>query len=280
MPGGNSVSQKVRRRTRKKTTKKVVFDKYEFYTKAVQSPDGDVEFFKNVYKELRQKTPRVLREDFCGTGLLCAAWVKAHSSHAAFGVDLDPEPLEYGRNRFIGKLRPDQQKRIELLEKNVLAKDLPNADVSVGLNFSYFLFKTRPQMLAYFRNVLAHLKPRGLAFFDVFGGSQCQDAIEDRTKHKGFTYYWDQTGFDPVSNEAVFHIHFKVGGRKIERVFTYDWRLWSIPELKELMLEAGFKKVHVYWEGTARDGTGNGVFTRVEKGEACLSWIAYLVGEK
>lgn len=265
--------------SRKKKSKTGTFDKYDLYRRAVQSPQSDVRFFSDVFQEIRGKKAKSFREDFCGTASLCVEWVKLSPQHQATGVDLDPEPLEYGRTHYIDRLQADQKKRIQLLEKNVLDKDLPKVDLSVAVNFSYFLFKSRKDLAAYFANVRRSLKPGGVAFFDCFGGSQCYDAIEDRTPHSGFTYFWEQTGFDPVSNEAQFHIHFKVRGQKIERVFSYDWRLWSIPELREVMEEVGFKKVHVYWEGTAKDGTGNGKFTRVHEGEACLSWIAYLVAE-
>ena len=70
------------------------------------------------------------------------------------------------------------------------------------------------------------------------------------------------------------------GEKKRERVFSYDWRMWTIPELKEIMEDAGFKKVHVYWEGSDEDGDGDGEFTRVTQGEECESWVAYVVGEK
>ena len=56
--------------------------------------------------------------------------------------------------------------------------------------------------------------------------------------------------------------------------------MWSLPELREILAEVGFKKTHVYWEGTTKSGEGNGVFTRTEKGEACESWIAYIAAEK
>ena len=65
-----------------------------------------------------------------------------------------------------------------------------------------------------------------------------------------------------------------------KNVFSYDWRMWTLPELKEIMLEAGFSDVLIYWEGTNRQGGGNGKFTPVKKGESCLSWIAYVVGVK
>ena len=135
-------------------------------------------------------------------------------------------------------------------------------------------------MKSFLKRVHEGLRKDGIAFFDLFGGTQCGDAIEDKAKRKNFTYYWDQTGFDPVSNEALFHIHFRVGGRKYEKVFTYDWRLWSIPELRDLLDEAGFSRTRIYWEGTKRDGTWNGIFKETKQGEPCLSWICYIVAEK
>ena len=65
---------------------------------------------------------------------------------------------------------------------------------------------------------------------------------------------------------------------KLERAFTYDWRLWTLPEITETLLEAGFADVSVYWEGTEeKTGEGNGIFTVTTRGEACEGWIAYLV---
>jgi hypothetical protein len=77
------------------------------------------------------------------------------------------------------------------------------------------------------------------------------------------------------------HIHFKFpDGSKIKKAFTYEWRLWTAPELRELLLEAGFSKATVYWEGEDEDGEGNGEFTPDEKGVADYAWIAYVVAEK
>jgi SAM-dependent methyltransferase len=257
------------------------FDKYELYRKAVQSPESDVIFLRKVYRELRNSEPRVLREDFCGTFALSCEWVKLNPRYEAYGIDLDPEPLEYGRAHYLEKLKDDQKRRLHLIEGNVLEPGLPTADLVIAMNFSYFVFKTREVMRAYFAHVHKSLRPRGLFVMDLFGGSLCYDANEEKTVHRGFTYYWDQEGFDPVTNRAKFHIHFRIKGKpKQERVFTYDWRMWSIPELREILREAGFEKSHVYWEGTTAKGEGDGVFRRTEKGEACQSWIAYIAAEK
>ena len=269
----------VRRRVSKKSDK-VLFDKYELYRKAVQSAENDVVFLRDTYKELKGKLPRVFREDFCGTFALSTEWIKLNPRHEAIGIDLDPEPMAYGRQHYLSQLKPDQQRRMRLIEGNVLDPHLPKADIIAAMNFSYFCFKSRDLMKNYFSNALKTLNKDGILLMDIFGGSQCYDAIEDTIKHEGFTYYWDQTNFDPVTNNALFHIHFRVGGKKIEQVFTYDWRMWSISEIRDIMQEVGFKKAHVYWEGTAKDGSGDGNFTRVDHGESCQSWIAYIVGEK
>ena len=55
--------------------------------------------------------------------------------------------------------------------------------------------------------------------------------------------------------------------------------MWSIPELKDCLKEAGFSETKVYWEGTDEDGEGDGVFEVVEKGEECEAWVAYLVSK-
>jgi SAM-dependent methyltransferase len=269
-----------RRRVAKKKPH-FVFDKYELYRRAVQSPDSDVVFLKNTYRELKNKDPKSLREDFCGTFLLSTEWVKLGSRFEAYSVDLDPEPLEYGKHHYLPRLTSDQQKRVHLFEKDVLKPGLPPVDISIAMNFSYFIFKTRDLMRKYFMNVHRSLKKDGIFILDLFGGSLCHDENEEVTKFSGFSYYWDQANFDPVTNRALFHIHFKPKGmKKQERVFTYDWRMWSIPELRDLLEECGFSKTHVYWEGTTRKGEGDGVFTRTEKGEACESWIAYIAAEK
>lgn len=267
---------RVRARSEKKP-----FDKYEYYKRAVQSPDGDVEFLTDTYKELRGKKPTTLREDFCGTHAICCEWVKASPKNRAFGIDLDIEPIEYGRTHYVSELNQSQRDRVTILQENVLNPGLPKADVIAALNFSHFIFKDRSVMKSYFHNCFTTLNSGGILVTDIFGGSQCYEANEEETKHKDFIYYWDQENYDPVSGNAMFHIHFKPNGmKKQEKCFSYDWRLWSIPEIREMMRETGFKKTYVYWEGTNSKGGGNGIFKRSEKGEECEAWIAYVVGEK
>jgi hypothetical protein len=256
------------------------YDRYALYRAAVQAPDVDCEFLAHAYKEIRGGKARVLREDFCGTFAICCEWVKMHKENQAIGVDLDPEPLAYGKANYLSELKPAQQKRVLLQNGSVLTARVPAADIVIAMNFSFYLFKSRLMLRQYFSRALKGLKSKGLFVVDCFGGPACHGELEEKTKFKDFYYYWDQKNFNPITHEAKFQIHFKrKGEKKRKKQFEYDWRMWTIPEIRELMLEAGFSKTEVYWEGATRSGDGNGVFTRSEVGEECEAFIAYIVGQ-
>ena len=89
------------------------FDRYYHYLESVQSPEEDVRFMAQVARESRgAKTKlRVFREDFCGTFTNCCEWVKLGPDYVAHGVDLDPEPIAYGKANYLNKLTPNQQSR-------------------------------------------------------------------------------------------------------------------------------------------------------------------------
>jgi SAM-dependent methyltransferase len=262
-------------------TKLMPFDKYKYYLNAVQSPETDAEFMLKVYKELRGRGPTVLREDFCGTFAISCEWVKQGAKFKALGVDMDPEPLRYGFENYFEKLEPEEKKRLQIIQSDVLNPALPMADIIAVFNFSNYFFKERETMVSYFENCRNKLNKGGLLIMDCFGGPLCEKPNVDVVKHRGFTYYWDQASFDPITRHARFYIHFKLKNeKKRKRVFQYSWRMWTIAELRDCMTSSGFSKTHVYWEGTNKRGGGNGVFRKREKGEVCDAWIAYVVGEK
>ncbi len=265
----------------KKKDSRANFDRYNYYLRAVQSPETDVEFFRDTYKQIRGRNATILREDFCGTFSLCCEWVKLSSKNRAHGIDLDYEPIQYGLTNYAPKLSRAQRERLQVHQENVLNPGLPKADIVCAMNFSHYIFKERALLKSYFHNCAGTLEEGGILIADAFGGSLCQHPNEESTKLRGFRYFWDQESFDPVTNNAVFHIHFKIDSQpKIKNVFSYEWRMWSLPELRDIMVESGFKKATIYWEGTNRKGSGNGVFKAVEKGEDCQAWVAYVVGEK
>ena len=269
---------------KKKSITHPPFDKYELYKESVQSPEADVEFLKNAYQELSGKKPAILREDFCGTFALCCEWVKFSPEHLAIGLDIDQEPIGYGKEKYFSELDEAEKERLTLIERDVLSEEgLPSADIVCALNFSYFCFKDRETLKRYFQKVADSLNPGGIFVLDCFGGGKCCEANEEETEFTDlkFSYFWDQDSYDPLNNHAKFYIHFKRHGeKKRERVFTYDWRMWSIPELRDILKEVGLAETHTYWEGNDEDGEGNGVFSKTESGEECESWVAYIVGRK
>lgn len=267
--------------TARKRTMAEEADLHDLYEKAVQNVEHEVEFLQETFQAIRGRKAYRLREDFCGTASASCQWVRQGSEYQAIGVDIDPSVLEWGRKNRVGKLPVADQARVQLLESDVMTVETPAVDLLVAFNFSYFIFDTRDRLREYFRRAHAALADDGVFFIDLFGGPEAQEETKEKTKHKGFTYIWHQAEFHPVTNYIRCHIHFKFrDGSRIKKAFTYEWRLWSAPELREILLEAGFKAATVYWEGEDEDGEGNGVFTPDEKGEADLAWIAYIVAEK
>jgi hypothetical protein len=64
----------------------------------------------------------------------------------------------------------------------------------------------------------------------------------------------------------------------LRRAFRYDWRMWTLPEIQELMGEAGFRDVEVHVEGwdDARHEP-NGVYRRRARFETQQAWLAFVV---
>jgi hypothetical protein len=76
----------------------------------------------------------------------------------------------------------------------------------------------------------------------------------------------------------VNHIHFEFpNGSKMKQAFTYDWRLWTLPEICEVLLEAGFSSADVYWENGDDDGEGTGVFRHRARVPQEAAWVAYII---
>jgi SAM-dependent methyltransferase len=255
-------------------------DKHALYQESVQSPEQEIELIEQIFREGGRPPPRSLREDFCGTALLCAAWVQSHGERQAMGVDLDPVPLEYGKQHHLAKIGRAAE-RVQLLCTNVMEVSAPEVDALVALNFSYCAIRERRTMLRYFETVRRSLKPGGGFIFDVYGGTDAQTECEEKTVHDDFTYVWEQGVFDAVNAGAERHISFHFpDGSKLDRAFSYEWRVWTMPELRDILADAGFAKSSVYWEGANPKGGGNGEFTPVSRADNEQAWIAYVVGWK
>jgi hypothetical protein len=271
-----------RRRARPTATLARRADKYRLYQEAVQDPEGDVVRVRRMFERIYGRPPETLREDFCGTAAFAAAWVASHRARRAVAVDLDPEPLAWGRAEHERLLRPGQRARLRLVRGDVRRVRTARVDVLAAFNFSYFLFKARAELLAYFRRVRAQLNREGLFVLDAYGGPEAMEPRRERRRVGGFTYVWDQHRFDPITHDVVCHIDFEFrDGSRLRRAFSYHWRLWTVAELRDLLADAGFADTTVYWEGT-ESGTDepNGIFRPRRHAEEDPAWVAYLVARR
>ncbi|MCZ6559263.1 MAG: class I SAM-dependent methyltransferase [Gammaproteobacteria bacterium] len=268
-----------RHRKRKQQPKQAdTADRHYLYEQSVQGVEHEAEFLADTFKEIRGREATLLREDFCGTANAACEWVKVDERHRAICVDLDADVLAYGRKKHVSALSPDAQQRITLINGDVLIEKTEPADILAAFNFSYFIFKTREELRRYFSAARDAIKDDGLFFLDIYGGSDAYQEMEEETEYDDFTYIWDQASYDPVTGDYLCYIHFRFAdGSELTRAFTYHWRLWSVPEVRELLAEAGFSSSKVYWEGTDEDGEGDGVFTPVETGEADEAFVSYIV---
>lgn len=265
-------------------------DRHALYEAAVQDVDFDLRFFQRIYRQLRGRPFRLLREDFCGTARLACEWVRRRSNRHAWAVDLDGRTLAWARKHHLRYLG-DAAERVTLVHADVRRSRVPQVDVIAALNCSYWVFHRRSELLDYFRRARRGLRPGGLLVLDSFGGEGCMRALTERRRVRGrrtyagervapFTYTWEQRSYNPVDHHLVAYIHFAPDGhRAMRRAFKYDWRLWTLPEIRELLLEAGFHDALVYVQGWDEDKNQPlSIFRRRGRFENQEAWLACLVG--
>ncbi|MEA3302424.1 MAG: class I SAM-dependent methyltransferase [Pseudomonadota bacterium] len=260
-------------------------DRHALYELSVQCPEAEVDFIGDAFLKLKKRKALSLREDFCGTAAVCCEWIRRSSRNTAIGVDLDAAVLEWGKTHQASQLDNSQKRRLTLYNQDVQTVDCAQVDAIVAMNFSYWLFKERKLLKRYFKSTCNALVEDGALFLDAYGGYESFQEIEEQREidenGQAFTYVWEQERFNPVDNGLICSIHFEFDdGSRIERAFHYDWRLWTLPEIRDLLLECGFSRVTTYWQGFDKDGEGDGDFKPVTQADADAGWICYLVAEK
>ena len=201
-------------------------------------------------------------------------------------MDLCPETLQWGRDHNLVGLSDPQQQRITLLEQDVRKRNRPQVDILAAQNFSFWIFKSRSEVIDYFKAARANLKSEGIMIMDMMGGGECytEEYVEKKKVKKGkkgFSYHWEQARYNPVNSDCSFYIHFKFAdGSKMKRAFEYHWRFWTIPEVREMLEEAGFTESHVYWELEDEEGEDTGIWERSDVAVSHASWISYIVAVK
>lgn len=247
-------------------------DPYDLYERSVQDTEVTIDLIDRMYRGRHGRLALSMREDFCGTAQLSTDWVLSHPERTAVGLDIDRTTLDWARRHNLPRA-PGADGRIELIERDVLAgADGRLFDVVAALNFSYFTFHERRTLVAYLRSVHRSLVDGGLMLLDMHGGPDAQFKLEETTDFDGFDYVWEQDVFDPINNRAVCRIHYRFpDGSELRDAFTYDWRVWSIPELRDALVEAGFSAVDVWWDDYEEGDPSPR--TRAENQEG---WVAYV----
>lgn len=255
-------------------------DRHELYEEAVQDPENEVAMVQRNYKRIRKKSAMTLREDFCGTAVFSVQWAKTDPKRQAWGLDLDRPTLDWGIAQHVEAAGPEVASRVHLSCKNVLDGLPKKVDVCCAFNFSYWIFHQRVQVIEYFKAARRGLKKDGLFFLDAMGGTEVPQTDNNAREEEGFVYRWEHVSFDALTNNLRCAIHFEFeDGSEIENAFFYDWRLWSLPEVKEMLLEAGFSAVRFLWEREDEDGDGTGRYFEPKRVDNEGLWWAYIVAE-
>ncbi len=264
--------------------------KYHLYENCVQSEKWQMRYLPKFHRRFTGREAYSMREDFCGTGRIACAWVKKSPKHRAVGLDLDPEPLEYGMRVNRSKLSADAQSRVDYLRQDVRKPTKEKFDIIGAHNFSFYIFHERCDLLDYAKAAYASLKPKGTFFLEMAGGDGFVTPGTDREKIDidgigKVEYVWEQHACDSVTKIGDYSIHFKLPekaakahgrGSKLwmNDEFTYNWRLWEIRETREILKQAGFRETAVLWptDDTMTD------YMQVEQGDGSAVWLAYVVG--
>ncbi|MCC6651763.1 MAG: class I SAM-dependent methyltransferase [Candidatus Eisenbacteria bacterium] len=262
-------------------------DRHAFYEAAVQGVEWDLDFLARTFRNRNKREARTFREDFCSTAALATAWAQRNAANESWAVDLDPEPLAWAKKYRLPYVR-EVAKRVHLVKSDVRKPQKPLVDVACALNFSWWVFHERPDLLAYLKAARASLKPGGVLVLNAFGGTKAERTLSERTRKSAtntpdgrmlppFTYVWEQKSFNALDRRLLAYIHFEIkDGPRMPRAFVYDWRMWTLRELQEACLEAGFADFEVWSEGwDAESRTHTGTLHKRAKLDNEDCWIGY-----
>lgn len=201
--------------------------------------------------------PTILGEDFAGTAALSRHWVSNVSNGQAFAVDLDADAL--ARARSIANLHTRAAD---------VRDELAQVDCLFVGNFSIGYLHTRAELVAYLRHARSRMRPNGVFVCDTYGGESAYHlgSVDRNVPLLGglhCRYRWEQRTADPLTAMVTDAIHFRVFDADeviadFPDAFIYNWRLWSVPELRDALAEAGFTRADIYSNlPDAQDDEGN-----------------------
>lgn len=231
-------------------------DRHDLYERCVQNPAVVVRLLRAIHGG----QPSLLREDFSARARVSRAWCETIQGARAVAVDVD------------GSLLRRPGRGVTAVVGDVLRQPAggPRADVIFVGNFSIGEIHSRGALVRYLERSRARLSPGGVFVCDTYGGASAFRVGAVQRTHPWtpageagahrrpggsadlrIRYTWEQRDADPLTGMVTNAIHFRVlRGTdvvgEITDAFVYRWRLWSVPELREAMTEAGFDATEVY----------------------------------
>ena len=231
-----------------------LFDLYEL---CVQAPELEARFLRS----LHGGRPLTLGEDFAGPVGVGRAWLALDPAHTVVATDADPLPLEHAERR-LRKAMPGAGPRLVRRVNDVLETG-DRSDVIAAFNFAVCELHSRDRLVTYFRHALFRLNAGGVLAVDTYTSPDAMspgESVQTVQTYFGLVEYrWRQVSADPATGRVVNAIDFTLpDARRFEDAFVYDWRLWSAPEIRDAMREAGFRTTEVHDAyGGAMDIDGN-----------------------
>jgi hypothetical protein len=176
------------------------------------------------------------------------------------------------------------------------------------------MFRERQELRDYFKKCREGLRKEGILVLDIYGGKVDGSALQEfgncvkailecahtcsfflsmnllgpesqqpcmevtKFPDKGFAYHWEQKSFDPITHHVSCAIHFSFPNREmIKDAFSYEFRLWTLPELRDVLLGAHFSEVKVFWEEEHANATDFSSFVESTSAKHEGTWMAYIV---
>ncbi len=229
-------------------------ERHFLYELCVQRPETVVRLLRTA--AAGTSLPRVLHEDFSGTGAISRAWIATDPTATAIATDLDAGALSFGRRRAAESFADLSRIEWRCADVRETWQVSAKADAIFVGNFSIGELHARADLVAYLRSARERLSETGVFICDTYGGAAAfRTGLVHRT-HPGrepgerILYTWEQRTIDPYTARVVNALHFRVerSGEIIAEhfdAFVYHWRLWPVPELRDAMQEAGFASCRV-----------------------------------
>ena len=216
-------------------------DRHDLYEACVQSPPE----MTLMLRAIHGRDPKVLGEDFAGTAALSRHWVANVPGASAIAVDQDGGELG----------RAGVTPGVRTVVADVRQISDPVDCLFVG-NFSIGYLHSRAELMAYLRHARSRMNPGGVFVCDTYGGESAYhlgSVDRDVALPGGLhcRYRWEQREADPLTAMVTDVLHFRVFDADeviadFPDAYVYRWRLWSVPELRDALIEAGFETTDIY----------------------------------